>query len=159
MTYPHYNYRELFDKDTDLEIRLRGTQRPAEGEIIDFLDDIHWFANTTRVPKDFSQTLSLLRKWKVILLTFYDKNYMKSISRTASSWKEEHPFISSHEQKMLNEVEQEVGSAFGLWGTGSQLEEVSMQSDYIEDTAPDPNFKHEDDDQLSNSLFFVRQST
>ena len=158
MTCRHHNLPELFYKDKRLEVRLSGKQRPEEGEIIDILDAIYSFATTTRVPIDFRQALGLLRKWRIVLLTFYHKDYTKSITRTALSWKNEHPFLHSEEQEELDEVAQAIGAAGGLWGGGSQPDEVRMQSGDNDDDAPDRNLNHEDDNPLRDLVFFVRQS-
>lgn len=114
----------------ELESRLLFRARPEPQEIIDFLDKIYNVAESTNILDDFELALDLLQKWRAILLSFYNRNYGKIVSRSADSFTRENRSISNKNKKLRNLALGRVSQ--------SKLEEVTKQEEAKENISPGP---------------------
>lgn len=150
-----YNPQDLIDIDEEIELRLFDkNKRLTPQEIITFLDQIYEFAQSTFKSDDFEIALSLFDKWKINLLVFHNKNYMKYVSRPAFEFSLESE-IDRHKQnnfpcKLLYKT-----SNFPKEATHQQPK-LKRESFDLTDLEHEKNKNKVQSITRSNDLFFAR---
>jgi hypothetical protein len=121
----------LTDTNTSLDSRLlrQDCPDPDPEEIIRFLDEIHDFGQVTFDSEHFKLALSLLQKWKVILMSFYNQNYRKSISRLPNDFSLERRYGLTDEdiKEIDGELSQNPSILGGWWRLDNQSNKKTPQ--------------------------------